>query len=169
MAPELVLIAAQAKNHVIGDDNRLIWRLKSDLKRFRALTMGHPIILGRKTFDSIGRPLPGRSMIVLTRDGAWQSEGVHVAHSQSEALAISGEEAEKLGVKTVFVAGGGEIYRLFLDVAHRLEITDVALEPAGDATFPPIDAALWRVAKEQSFTKSADDEADFRFRTYVRR
>jgi len=169
MAPELVLIAAQAKNRVIGDDNRLIWRLKSDLQRFRALTMGHPLILGRKTFDSIGKPLPGRVMIVITRDAAWQVPEVRVAHSESEALAIAGEEAEKLGVKTVFVAGGGEIYRLFLDVADRLEITDVALEPAGDATFPPIDAALWRVAKEQSFTKSKDDEADFRFRTYVRR
>ncbi|MCA3626139.1 MAG: dihydrofolate reductase [Methylobacterium sp.] len=169
MAPELVLIAAEAKNRVIGDDNRLIWRLKSDLQRFRALTMGHPLILGRKTFDSIGRPLPGRSMIVLTRDAAWQAEGVRVAHSESEALAIAGEEAEMLGVKRVFVAGGGEIYRLFLPSAHRLEITDVALEPAGDATFPPIDPALWRVQKEQSFTKSADDEADFRFRTYVRR
>jgi dihydrofolate reductase len=108
-------------------------------------------------------------MIVLTRDAAWQAEGVRGAHSESEALAIAGEEAEMLGVKRVFVAGGGEIYRLFLPSAHRLEITDVALEPAGDATFPPIDPALWRVQKEQSFTKSADDEADFRFRTYVRR
>jgi dihydrofolate reductase len=155
---EIVLIAAQAKNRVIGDDNRLIWRLKSDLQRFRALTMGHPLILGRKTFDSIGKPLPGRVMIVITRDAAWRVPEVRVAHSRSEALAIAAEEAEKLGVKTVFVAGGGEIYRLFLDVADRLEITDVALEPA-----------LWRVVKEQSFTKSKDDEADFRFRTYVRR
>ncbi len=169
MMPEVVLIAAQARNRVIGDDNRLIWRLKSDLKHFRALTMGHPVILGRKTYDSIGKPLPGRTMIVLTRDGDWRAEGVRVAHSQSEALAIAAGEAEKLGVKAVFVAGGGEIYRLFLPSAQRLEITEVDLEPAGDATFPPIETALWRVQKEQSFTKSADDEADFRFRTYVRR
>ncbi|MCU0819066.1 MAG: dihydrofolate reductase [Beijerinckiaceae bacterium] len=169
MAPEIVLIAAQAKNRVIGDDNQLIWRLKSDLKHFRALTMGHPVILGRKTYDSIGKPLPGRSMIVLTRDPAWQADGVRVAHSEGEALAIAREEAEKLGVKAVFVAGGGEIYRLFLPLAQRLEITEVDLEPAGDATFPPIETALWRVQKEQSFTKSADDEADFRFRSYVRR
>lgn len=169
MAPELVLIAAQAKNRVIGDDNRLIWRLKSDLKHFRALTMGHPVILGRKTFDSIGKPLPGRAMIVLTRDRGWQWEGVRVAHAPEEALAMGAEESERLGAKAVFVAGGGEIYRLFLPRANRLDITDVALEPAGDATFPAIDPAIWSVAKEQSFTKSGDDEADFRFRTYLRR
>jgi dihydrofolate reductase len=169
MKPAIVLVAAQAKNRVIGDDNRLIWRLKSDLKHFRALTMGHPVIVGRKTFESIGKPLPGRRMIVLTRDPAFAVEGVRVAHDIAEALAIGAEEAATLGVPAIFVAGGGEIYRLFLERADRLEITEVDLEPAGDATFPVIEPALWRVAKEQSFTKSADDEADFRFRSYVRR
>ena len=169
MTPELVLVAAQAKNRVIGDDNRLLWRLKSDLKHFRALTIGHPVILGRKTFESIGRPLPGRRMIVLTRDPAWQVPEVRVAHAPEEALAIAREEAAAMGVKAICVAGGGEIYRLFLPLADRLEITDVELEPPGDATFPMIETSVWKVQKEQSFTKSDDDEADFRFRTYVRR
>ena len=166
---ELVLIAAKAKNNVIGDDNRLIWRLKSDLKHFRALTMGHPVIMGRKTFQSIGKPLPGRRIIVLTRDAGLDIPDVIVVKSPEEALEQARVEAAKLGVKAVFVAGGGEIYRLFIDRADRLEITDVALEPDGDATFPAIDPSRWRLAKEASFTKSGDDEADFSFRTYLRR
>lgn len=169
MTPELVLIAAQARNRVIGDDNRLLWRLKRDLRHFRALTMGHPVILGRKTFDSIGKPLPGRRIVVLTRDPAWQAAEVRVAHSVEAALSVAAEEAQALGVPAVFVAGGGEIYRLFMDRADRLEITDVDLEPAGDTHFPPIDPARWKVTTEHSFTKSDEDEADFRFRTYVRR
>jgi dihydrofolate reductase len=166
---ELVLIAAKAKNNVIGDDNRLIWRLKSDLKHFRALTMGHPVIMGRKTYQSIGKALPGRSILVLTRDPDISIPDVVVVKSPEEALERARIEARKLGANAVFVAGGGEIYRLFIDRADRLEITDVALEPAGDATFPPIDLARWRLARESSFTKSGDDEADFSFRTYLRR
>lgn len=166
---ELVLVAAKAKNRVIGDDNRLIWRLKSDLKHFRALTMGHPVIMGRKTFQSIGKPLPGRSIIVLTRDAGLDIPDVSVATGPDEALQRARIEAERLGVKTIFVAGGGEIYRLFIDRADRLEITEVELEPAGDATFPEIDPVRWRLSKEASFTKSGDDEADFSFRTYLRR
>ncbi|MGL5447499.1 MAG: dihydrofolate reductase [Rhabdaerophilum sp.] len=166
---ELVLIAAKAKNNVIGDDNRLIWRLKSDMKHFRTLTMGHPLIMGRKTFQSIGTPLPGRQTIVLTRDPAFTIPDVIVVRSPEEAVDRAHTEAMKLGRKAVFVAGGGEIYRIFIDRADRLEVTDVALEPAGDATFPTIDPKLWRLAKEASFTKSADDEADFSFRTYLRR
>ena len=166
---ELALIAAKAKNDVIGDDNRLIWRLKSDLKHFRALTRGHPVIMGRKTFQSIGKPLPGRSILVLTRDPDISIPDVAVVKSPEEALERARIEAVKLGVKSIFVAGGGEIYRLFIDQADRLEITDVALEPVGDATFPPIDPARWKLAKEASFTKSGDDEADFSFRTYLRR
>lgn len=166
---ELVLIAAKAKNGVIGDDNRLIWRLKSDLKHFRSLTMGHPVIMGRKTFQSIGKPLPGRSILVLTRDPDVSIPDVLVVRSPDEALQQARIEAEKLGVKAVFIAGGGEIYRLFIDRADRLEITDVALEPGGDATFPAIDPSRWKLAKEASFTKSGDDEADFSFRTYLRR
>jgi dihydrofolate reductase len=166
---ELVLIAAKAKNNVIGDDNRLIWRLKSDLKHFRALTMGHPVIMGRKTFQSIGKPLPGRSILVLSRDPTLVIPDVISVRSREEALERAQAEAARLGVKAVFVAGGGEIYGLFMEQADRLEITEVGLEPEGDATFPAIDSARWRLAKEASFTKSGDDEADFSFRTYLRR
>jgi dihydrofolate reductase len=166
---ELVLIAARAKNNVIGDDNRLIWRLKSDLKHFRSLTMGHPVIMGRKTFQSIGKPLPGRSILVLTRDSGLKIPDVIMVRSADEAVEQAQAEAEKLGVKSIFVAGGGEIYRLFIDRADRLEITDVQLEPAGDATFPQVDPSRWKLARQASFTKSGDDEADFSFRTYLRR
>lgn len=166
---ELVLIAAKARNNVIGDDNRLIWRLKSDLKHFRALTMGHPVIMGRKTFQSIGKPLPGRSILVLTRAPGVIIPDVIVVRSPEEAVERARAEALKMGVKAVFVAGGGEIYRLFIDRADRLEITEVGLEPSGDVTFPAIDPARWRLSKEASFTKSGDDEADFSFRTYLRR
>jgi dihydrofolate reductase len=131
--------------------------------------MGHPVIMGRKTFQSIGKPLPGRSIVVLTRDPDIAIPDVLVVRSPEEALERASIEAGRLGVKAVFIAGGGEIYRLFIDQADRLEITDVALEPTGDATFPAIDPSRWKLAKEVSFTKSGDDEADFSFRTYLRR
>ncbi|CAN1544029.1 FolA Dihydrofolate reductase [Rhabdaerophilaceae bacterium] len=166
---ELVLIAAQARNRVIGDDNRLLWRLKTDLRRFRSLSLGKPIIMGRKTFDSIGKPLPGRRTIVMTRNSAWRAQDVLVAMTVDDALDLAQEAAQAMGADQICVAGGGEVYRLFLPLAARLEITDVNLAPAGDSTFPEIDPAVWRLSAEQNFTKSADDEAEFSFRTYLRR
>lgn len=166
---ELVLIAARAKNGVIGADNRLLWRLKSDMKHFRALTLDHPLIMGRKTFESIGQPLPGRRTIVLTRAADLVIPGVVMARDRDEALQQALAAARTMQARAIFVAGGGEIYRLFFDSADRLEITDVALEPPGDTTFPMIDPEQWRLVKSASFTKSADDEADFFFRTYLRR
>ncbi len=127
------------------------------------------MIVGRKTFESIGKPLPGRRMIVLTRDPAFAVEGVRVAHDIAEALAIGAEEAATLGVAAIFVAGGGEIYRLFLDRADRLEITEVDLEPAVTRLFRSSSPHSGGLRRSKSFTKSADDEADFRFRSYVRR
>jgi dihydrofolate reductase len=131
--------------------------------------MGRPVIMGRKTFDSIGKPLPGRHILVLTRQPGWAPEGVEVVNDPAMAIEQARQAAQKLGVSEIFIAGGGEIYRLFLDQANRLEITDVALEPVGDTTFPEIDRGEWRLAHERLFTKSADDEADFAFRTYLRR
>lgn len=166
---EIVLVAAVAKNGVIGADNRLLWRLKSDMKHFRSLTMGKALIMGRKTFDSIGKPLPGRHTIVLTRDPAFAAEGVSRAGSREEALDLGARIAAGTSTREIMVAGGGEIYALFMPQAARLEITEVGLSPEGDAHFPPISATQFRETARQSFTKSGDDEADFAFVTYQRR
>ena len=165
----LVMIAAVAKNGVIGDDNRLLWRLRSDLKRFRALTWGMPVIMGRKTFDSIGRPLPGRESVVLTHKRMLRIDGAHVVHSLDEAMAVAGTCAQRMGVGEAHVIGGGEIYRAFMPHAQRLEITEVALEPTGDATFPAILRSEWREVKREAHKAGPDDEADFAFVTYSRR
>jgi dihydrofolate reductase len=165
----VVLIAAVASNGVIGRDNQLIWRLKSDLKRFRALTMGKPVIMGRKTFDSIGRPLPGRHLVVLTRDRGLAIEGVRIRHSIAEALAAADEIAQAVGASEVMVAGGAAVYAAFLPLATGLDITHVALDPAGDAVFPPIDPALWQVVTREDHPRGPDDEAAFSFVRYRRR
>ncbi|MCZ8183049.1 MAG: dihydrofolate reductase [Beijerinckiaceae bacterium] len=165
----IVVVAAVARNGVIGRDNRLLWRLKSDMRHFRALTMGKPILMGRKTFDSIGRPLPGRHTVVITRNRGWAHPDVTVAPDPESGLALARDLAELHGQNDVIIGGGSEIYRHFLPVADRLEITEVDLSPEGDAVFPAIDPLVWREASRQSFTKNADDEADFRFVTYLRR
>jgi dihydrofolate reductase len=163
------IIAAVAKNGVIGADNRLLWRLKSDMRHFRTLTMGKVLIMGRKTYDSIGKPLPGRHTVVITRDRGLVIEGVRVVHSLADALAAGAEIARETGTDEIFIGGGGEIYAAAIGLADRLEITAVALEPEGDAHFPSIDLALWREEKRASFTKSMDDEAAFDFISYGRR
>jgi dihydrofolate reductase len=141
--PVINLIAAVADNGVIGAGNALPWRIPEDLKRFKALTMGHTLVMGRKTFDSIGRALPGRTTIVVTRDRAWKKDGVIVAHDLDEALARASGE--------VFIAGGGEIYAQTMMRAERLYITHVHrdIDGEGDTYFPPIDLARWEpIARE---------------------
>ena len=165
----LTIVAAVAKNGVIGADNRLLWRLKSDMKHFRALTMGKPLIMGRKTFESIGKPLPGRHTIVITRDPALVIEGATIVHSLDAAIEAGRRIAAEQGVEDVIIGGGGEIYAAAMPLADRLEITAVALEPEGDAYFPAVDTTLWREEKRVSFTKSSDDEAAFDFISYIRR
>lgn len=167
--PAIVMVAAVAKNGVIGADNRLLWRLKSDMKHFRALTMGKPMIMGRKTFASIGKPLPGRQSIIVTRDRSFTADGVIAAHSLDSALEAGRIAAEAAGVNEVIVAGGGEIYAALMDRAERLEITEVDLAPEGDALFPFIDKAEWMETSRREFTKSSDDEAAFAFVSYKRR
>lgn len=133
------LIAAVASNGVIGDRGALPWHLSSDLRRFRALTTGHHLVVGRKTFDSIGRALPERRMVVITRGRPQLPEGVLAAPSLDAAL----RQARLAGEDEVFVAGGAEIYRLALPRADRLYLTRVDAEPEGDAYFPPFDEAAW--------------------------
>ena len=138
LSPPLIsLIVAMAQNGVIGRDNSLPWRLPEDLKRFRAFTLGKPILMGRKTFESLGRPLPGRTNLVLTRDRSWSADGVIVVHSVEAALMQAASSDE------LVVIGGAEIYRLVLPVARRIYLTHVHADVPGDITFPEFDPTQW--------------------------
>jgi dihydrofolate reductase len=159
--PRVTLIVAVARNGVIGRDNALAWRLRSDLRRFRALTMGKPVVMGRKTWDSIGRPLPGRRVIVLTRDPAWEAPGTERAGGWDEALRLAGEAEE------VMVSGGAEIYALALPHADRIHLTEVDAAPEGDARFPALPAAFREVGSE-AHPAGPEDEHGFRFVTLER-
>ncbi|MEG2865983.1 MAG: dihydrofolate reductase [Mucinivorans sp.] len=131
------IIVAIATNGVIGCHNRLIWHISEDLKRFKSLTMGHPIVMGRKTFASIGRALPGRQNIVISRDKALKIDGVDVVASMEEAIKIASTDGE------IFILGGGEIYHLALPLASKLYVTQVEQSPQGDTFFPEIDENEW--------------------------
>lgn len=159
----LVLVAAMAENGVIGDDNRLIWRLKTDLQRFRSLTLDRPVIMGRKTFQSIGRPLPRRENIILTRDASFQAEGVHVVTSLEQALALGQELGQKMQADSVTVAGGADIYAQTLALADRLALTLVHANPEGDAVFPAYDRLAFKEKRRESHPAGPDDEHPFTF------
>jgi dihydrofolate reductase len=137
--PEIVFYVARADNGVIGRDGALPWRLPEDLKRFKAMTMSKPMVMGRKTFESFPNLLVGRRHIVLTRDAGWSRPGAEVAHSVDDAIALAGAAEE------IAVIGGAEIYRLFMDRAHRIELTEVHRMPEGDTTMPPLGDG-WRIA-----------------------
>jgi dihydrofolate reductase len=134
----ITLIAAVARNGVIGHNGRMPWHLPDELAHFKATTMGHALVMGRRTFESIGRALPGRRTIVVTRDPAWHHPGVETAHSFPEAVALAGPADE------VFVAGGAQVYAEALPFAHRLLLTEVDAEPGGDTWFPAWDRDAWR-------------------------
>lgn len=153
---EISMIAAVARNGVIGADGGIPWHLPGDLPRFKRLTMGGALIMGRKTFDSIGRPLPGRQTIVATRDPEWSHEGATAVPNLQAALAAVEDG------RSVHIAGGGEIYRLAMPLATRLEITEVEMEPEGDATFPTIDPQAWAELSRQPHD-------GFSYVTYARR
>lgn len=159
--PCVSLIAAVAANGVIGNDNALPWRLPEDLKRFKALTLGHPVIMGRKTHESIGRPLPGRRNLIVSRNPAYRAEGCETVGSLARAIAIGGEAADE-----VFVIGGAQVYAEALPLAHRLLLTEIRRAFAGDARFPDIDPSRWKeIARERH---SAPDGLAFDFVTYER-
>ena len=138
MAGGVFLIYARAANGVIGRDNGMPWHIPADLKRFKALTMGKPMVMGRKTFESLPGLLPGRRHIVITRDANWSAAGAEVAHDADGALALAGDVPE------IAVIGGAEIYRLFLPLARKIELTEVHRMPEGDTTMPPLGSG-WRV------------------------
>jgi dihydrofolate reductase len=168
MALPLSLIVAVARNGVIGGDNKLLWRLSSDLKRFKALTMGKPLIMGRKTWDSIGRALPGRESIIVTRDHHFRAEGVHVVHNLSDALRKAEECADRLGADEAMVIGGAELYRQMIDQCRTLYVTEVEASPQGDAHFVEIDRALWREVHRERHDIGPQDEIAFSFVDYRR-
>lgn len=158
----IVLVVARADNGVIGRDGALPWHLPRDLAHFRALTLGKPVIMGRRTFEAIGRPLPGRHNIVLTRSATWQQPGVERASGIQAALAIAGDAPE------IMVIGGGEIYAAALPLAHRIELTQVHAKPSGDAHFPALDPLLWREEWREAHSAQGDQPA-FTFTRLSRR
>lgn len=155
--PRITLLAAVAENGVIGRDNALIWRLRSDLQRFKALTLGKPVVMGRKTYESIGRPLPGRRILVLTRDPGFTAPGIETVGSWGEAMDAAVPAGE------LMVAGGGEIYRLALPQADRIHLTEVALAPEGDTVFPPFDRAAFRETLREAHPTGTHDACAFSF------
>ncbi|MBR0717027.1 dihydrofolate reductase [Bradyrhizobium liaoningense] len=165
---EIVFVVAIAENGVIGAGNAIPWRLKSDMARFKALTIGKPVVMGRKTFVSLPRPLPGRTNIVITRDSDYRAYGAVVTTSSAEALGIARGDALRRSVAEIAVIGGAEIYRQWLDSADRLEITEVHARPDGDTTFE-IDRAQWDEVARERHAAGPDDSADFSYVTYRRR
>ena len=165
---KIVLVAAVARNGAIGAKGGLPWRLPSDLKHLRETTWGRPMVMGRKTFDSIGRPLPGRETIVVTRDESFAREGVHVARSVEDALALGALRAKAMGVDEIMVIGGGELYRATLDRADRIVLSEVDLAPEGDAFFPALDPSQWREVARETPPKGEKDDAAFTVRTLER-
>ena len=143
---KITLVAAIASNNVIGKENSLPWNIPEDLKRFKQMTSGHTILMGRKTFDSIGRPLPNRQNIVMTKDENFEREGIKVINGLDEAL-----ELIKKSNEDIFVIGGSKIYELFEPVANSLAITRILKDFEGDAFFPDINWDLWQIEKEEKF------------------
>jgi dihydrofolate reductase len=164
----LVLVVAAAENGVIGRGGGLPWRLKSDMRHFRAATMGKPVIMGRKTFLTIGRPLVGRTNIVVSRDRSFAAPGVVTAASVDAALSAARGDALRRGVGEIAVIGGAEIYAQIIDRADRLVLTRVHLQPEGEAKFPDIDLARWTQVQRSDHPAGADDEASFTVHVYQR-
>jgi dihydrofolate reductase len=165
---QIVIIAAVAENGVIGRGGVMPWRLKSDMQHFRALTMGKPVVMGRKTWLSLSvKPLPGRTNIVVTRDASFAAPGVVVARSLDVALEAARGDALRRGAD-IMVIGGAEIYAQAMPLAGRLEITRIHMQPEGDTTFPLIDPAVWREASREPHLAGERDDAAFDFVSYIK-
>jgi len=156
------IIVAMARNRTIGINNTLPWRCPEDLKHFKALTMGHHIVMGRKTFDSIGKPLPGRTTVIVTRNRKLKIEGCIMAHSLPEAIAACANDAE------IFIVGGAELYAQALPLTNKLYITEIQQDVAGDAHFPEFDRAAWREVSREQRHQEIPQPLDYHFVTYRR-
>jgi dihydrofolate reductase len=164
----IVLFAAVADNGVIGRDNALPFRQSSDLKRFRSLTLGKPVLMGRNTYQSIGKPLSGRTNIVVSRDPQFVPDGVIVARDLNAALAAARADAQERGADEIVVIGGTDLFVQTMPLADRMEITHVHARPAGDTHFPPIDATQWRAIARSDHAAGPNDETAFSYVTYAR-
>ncbi|SHF24520.1 dihydrofolate reductase [Kaistia soli DSM 19436] len=165
---KLSIIAAVAENGIIGADGEMPWKLSTDLRRFRSITTGKPVIMGRKTFASIGRPLPNRVNIVVSRDPAFSPEGAVVVPTLEAAISAAIAAGAASDVVEAVVIGGGEIYRAFLPQADRLYITHVEAAPAGDVSFPPIEPSVWRAVSTEAVPAGPADSVATRFTVYER-
>jgi dihydrofolate reductase len=166
---EVVFVVAVAENGVIGSNGAIPWRLKSDMKRFKALTLNKPVVMGRKTFVSIGRPLPGRTNIVVTRDRNFRSSGAVVTNSFEAARAVALGDALRRFATEIAVIGGAEIYAQWMECADRLEITEVHARPDGDTRFAAIEPAVWQEVARVRNPAGPADSTDFSYVTYRRR
>jgi dihydrofolate reductase len=161
--PKMIsLVVAMSRNRVIGRDNTLPWRLPEDLKHFKATTLGKPVLMGRRTFESIGKPLPGRINLVLTRDSRWVADGVTVVHSIDEALSGVGDVEEVAGI------GGAEVFRLLMPLATRIYVTLVDADIPGDTVFPPLEQSQWTQVSSRRFPADARNAYDMTFITLER-
>ena len=168
--PSIALVVARARNGVIGRDGGLPWRLRSDLQRFKSVTIGKPCIMGRKTWESLPlQPLPGRLNLVLTRDGSFEALGAVVVQSLSEALSMAREQATEGGVDEICVIGGTALFEATLPRAKRLYLTEVDAEPEGDAVFPPLDESQWTEVSREPHPAGDRDDHPFTFRVLERR
>jgi dihydrofolate reductase len=165
----IAMIAAVAENGVIGAHSRIPWRLPSDLAHFKRTTIGKPVIMGRRQFETVGKPLPGRTNLVVSRRVGYQPEGVIVINDLDAAIEHGLAIAEMERASEVMLIGGGEIYAQAMARTGRLHISHVALRPEGDVFFPAIDPAVWEVVAEPAVTPSAKDEASYRIAVYERR
>lgn len=157
------IIVAIARNGVIGAGNSLIWHISEDLRRFKAITIGHPVVMGRKTYESIGRPLPNRTNVVITRQSDFKAEGCIVVHSLQEAIQRFAENEE------VFIIGGGQIYAEALPLAKRIYLTEVDADYEGDTYFPQWDRSSWQLIEQEHFPHGEKFTQPFAFLTYERR
>jgi dihydrofolate reductase len=166
---EVVLLAAVADNGVIGAGGTIPWRLKTDQQRLKALTINKPVVMGRKTFVSLRRPLPQRTNIVVTRDQDYRAAGAVVTTSFADARAVATGDALRRFATEIAVIGGAEIYAQWMDIADRLELTEVHASPDGDTRFAAIDKAVWQEVARVRNPAGADDSADFSYVTYIKR
>lgn len=165
----LVLVVARADNGVIGHKGGLPWRIKSDMAHFKRLTMGKPLIMGRKTWETLGGPLPGRDNIVVSTKDGFQAQGGYPTGSLQAALALAADLAAERGAGQICVIGGAQIYRATLPLAHRIELTEIHMDASGDTTLDPFPAADWREVGRKRHSAGPGETADYSFVSFIRR
>lgn len=166
---EIVFVVAAAENGVIGQDNDIPWKIKTDMQRFRALTLHKPVVMGRKTFESLPKPLPKRTNIVVTRDNTYQANGAIVATTIEAAFDIARGDAMRRFATEICVVGGAEIYRQCMHLADRIELTEVHAKPEGSAVFDAIDPAVFEEVSRVQHGAGPDDSSDYSYVTWLRK